>query len=162
MNGNKKGVVVLATGNKKEFYDLIVSDILSANVNLINEMVGKGKDVLLSYDSFVGKSGENYEGFDRLFKLDGFVELINRYFLENKLGLVANKDIYNNKIVILITKFVRFERKGGENFVSKTERVTTKDDVEIIDDSNNGGNGKKDKEKIAKKIEESRKLIQEG
>jgi hypothetical protein len=152
INDNKKGVVVLATGNKREFYDIIVSDILSGNIDQINEMVVKGKDVLLSYDSFVGKSGESYEGFDRLFKLDGFVDLINKYFITNKMGLVASKEIYSNRNVIRLS---RFERYGGENFVSKTERITSKDDVEILE---NGGN----KEKIAKKIEESRKLINEG
>ena len=155
MNDKKKGVVVLATGNKDAFYFLIVSDILAGNIDLINEMVAKEKSVMLSYDTFSGKSGESYEGFDKLFKLDGLIELINRYFLENKMGLVANKDIYSDRNVILISKFKRFERKGGEKFVSKTERVTTKDDVEILE------NGE-DKEKIAKKIEESRKLITEG
>jgi hypothetical protein len=159
MNDNKKGVVVLATGNKREFYDIIVSDILSGNIDQINEMVGKEKTILLSYDSFVGKSGENYEGFDKLFKLDGLVELINRYFLENKLGLVANKEIYSNRNVISVTKFQRFERKGGENgIISKVDRRTDKDDIAIIENLSKDS----DKEKIAKKIEESRKLIKEG
>lgn len=158
MNDKKKGVVVLATGNKDAFYFLIVSDILAGNIDMINEMVAKEKIVLLSYDSFVGTNGEQYEGFDKLFKLDGLIELINRYFLENKLGLVANKDTYNTRNVIRLSRFSRFERKDGENFVSKTERKTERDTIEIDDNSNK----EKDKGKIAKKVEESRKLITEG
>jgi hypothetical protein len=158
INDNKKGVVILATGNKKEFYDLIVSDILAGNIDLINEMVGKEIMVLLSYDTFSGKSGESYEGFDKLFKLDGLVELINRHFLVYKIDLIAKKDLYDNRNVIRLSRFARFERNGGEKFVSKTERITTKDNVEIVENSSKDS----DKEKIAKKIEESRKLIQEG
>ena len=154
MNDNKKGVVILATGNKREFYDLIVSDILAGNIDLINEMVAKERTVLLSYDTFVGKSGENYEGFDKLFKIDGLVELINRHFLVYKIDLIAKKDIYDNRNVILITKFVRI-KEGG---LSKTDRNTDKDNVAIIENSSKDS----DKEKIAKKIEESRKLINEG
>ena len=159
MNGNKKGVVVLATGNKKEFYDLIVSDILSGNIDLINEMVAKEKIVLLSYDSFVGKNGEQYEGFDKLFRLEGLVDLINKYFITNKMGLVASKDVYSSRNVILITKFTRVKVGKGENgIISKIERKTERDTIEIDDNSNK----EKDKGKIAKKIEESRKLITEG
>jgi hypothetical protein len=154
VNNNKKGVVVLATDNKREFYDLIVSDILSGNIDLISELLAKEKIVLLSYDSFVGKSGERHEGFDRLFKLDGLIELINRFFITNKMGLVASKDVYNDRNVILISKFVRI-KEGG---LSKTDRRTDKDDIAIIENLSKDS----DKEKILKKNEESRKLIQEG
>ena len=158
INGNKKGVVVLATGSKREFYDLIVSDILSGNIDMINEMVAKESTVILTYDSFSGKSGEYYEGFDKLFRLEGLVDFINNYFIKNKMGLVASKDLYENRNVISISKFQRYERKGRENFVSKTERITSKDNVAVIENSSKDS----DKEKITKKIEIERKLISEG
>lgn len=158
MNDNKKGVVILATGNKRGFYDLIVSDILTGNIDMINEMVAKEKIVLLSYDSFVGKNGEQYEGFDKLFRLEGLVELINRYLLNNKMGLAASKEIYSNRNMILITKFTRVKVGKGENgIISKIDRNTDKDNIAIIENSGKDS----DKEKIAKKIEESRKLITE-
>ena len=159
MNDNRKKVTILATGNKREFYDLIVSDILASNIDLINEMVAKEKIVLLSYDSFVGKNGEQYEGFDKLFRLEGLVELINRYLLNNKMGLAASKEIYSNRNMILITKFTRVKVGKGENgIISKIERKTERDTIEIVENSSKDS----DKEKIARKIEESRKLIQEG
>ena len=161
-NGKNNDVVIWASDDKEQFYDLVADNLLDYNVSRMNDVVNKGKDVMMIYETFVGSNKKLYNGLDTVFKLEGLIEIFNRYFARNKIDLAVKKDVYNGYESIRIYRFVRIKGGGGggESVLLKTERKTERDDVEIIE--NDGNDKSKDEEKIKKKIEEERRLIREG
>jgi len=155
-NEKNKDVILWASDDREQFYDMVADNLLDCNVDRMIEVIDNGKDIMMIHETFVGANNKCYNGLDTVFKINGLVEIFNKYFVRKKLDLAAKKDMYGGYNSIRIYRFMRL--KGEEEvIVLKTERETTRDDVEIID---NGSS--KDKERITKKIEEKRKLINEG
>lgn len=157
---NNKNVNMAIISRTDSQFDDIVDIILGKTIGQICDKVGDCKNVVMVYDSFIGLNNVSYKGFDTIFKFDGLIGIINRYFITNKIDLRADKYMFNG---INFVKFVKFNRmKGGEgedSIVSKTDRNTGRDDIEIVEESKDNDNSK---ENIKKKIEENRKLINEG
>jgi hypothetical protein len=155
----KNDVIIWASRDKEQFYDLIVDSILKHKIDNMNDIVDSGKDIMMIYSTFVGISKKQYNGLDVVFKLEGLIEIFNKYFARNKIDLAARKDLHNGYESIRIYRLVRIKKGigggGKEGVVSKTDRIEDKDDIAISEE-------KIDKEKVKKKIEESRKLITEG
>ena len=155
-NEKNKGVILWASDDREQFYDVVADNLLDCNVDRMIEVVDNDKDIIMIHETFVGANNKCYNGLDTVFQINGLVEIFNKYFVRKKIDLAAKKDLYEGYNSIRIYRFMRI--KGGEDgVVLKTERETIRDDVEIIDSDSS-----KDKERITKKIEQDRKLINEG
>lgn len=152
MGGNRKEMLT-GIENRDEVYNSIADIILEDILDNIVENTRNGKDVMIIYDSFVGRDGTYHKGFDNVFKIDGLVEIINKYFLKYKIDLVAKKDEYNKFNVIRFSEFKRI--KGG--YISKDDRRNEKDDIAIIDTEK-----EENEDSVAREIEKKRRFMMES
>ena len=150
-----KSRVIMSPVDKNKFYDSIVENMIGDKEDIckINEYINRNFDPVIPYNALTTKE-EFYNGIGNIFKLDGIINVINGYFARNKIDLKCEEYVINNACFLRFVIFIR-PKEGG---VSKIERKTERDSIEIVESSSKDS----DKEKIAKKIEESRKLITEG
>lgn len=107
---------VLSYDVKDEAYNTFIDCILAESIEHINDELDKGKDVFILYETMIGLEKKEYKGFDNIFKIDGLIMIMNKYFVNIKSDLVATKDTHNNKNVIRIARFqaVKNNKKSEE------------------------------------------------